>query len=111
MRRQQLVGVFGLALGIGLAGAVSHARSQIIDMGKYPDIAGGWGRSEVFKWAPRGEKPPLTPEYEAIYKANVADQAAGGHGTDIMYRCFPPGMPRQMIVYSPMEIVITPSTT
>jgi hypothetical protein len=111
MRRQQFIGVFGLALGIGLAGAVSHARSQIIDMGKYPDIAGGWGRSEVFKWAPRGEKPPLTPEYEAIYQANVADQAAGGHGTDIMYRCFPPGMPRQMIVYSPMEIVITPGTT
>jgi hypothetical protein len=111
MRRQQFIGVFGLAIGIGLAGAVSHARSQIIDMGKFPDIAGGWGRSEVFKWAPRGEKPPLTREYEAIYQANIADQATGGHGTDIMYRCFPPGMPRQMIVYSPMEIVITPSTT
>ena len=34
----------------------------------------------------------------------------GGHGTDTMYRCFPPGMPRQMLVYSPMEIVITPKT-
>jgi hypothetical protein len=28
-----------------------------------------------------------------------------------MYRCFPPGMPRQMHVYAPMEIVITPATT
>jgi hypothetical protein len=28
-----------------------------------------------------------------------------------MYRCFPPGMPRQMLVYSPMEIVVTPKTT
>ena len=77
MRRQQLIGVFGLAIAIGFAGAVSHARSQIIDMSKYPNIAGGWGRSEVFKWGPRGEKPPLTPlNMRAIYKANVADQAA-----------------------------------
>jgi hypothetical protein len=51
------MGGFVLALGIGLAGAISGARSQIIDMGKYPDIVGGWGRSEVFQWA-RGEKPP-----------------------------------------------------
>jgi len=110
MRRQQFVGVLALAFGIGLAGAVSDARSQIIDMGKYPDMTGGWGRSEVYQWA-RGEKPPLTPEYQAILEASMADRATGGHGTDTMYRCFPPGMPRQMLVYSPMEIVITPKTT
>jgi hypothetical protein len=28
-----------------------------------------------------------------------------------MYRCLPPGMPRQMHAYAPMEIVLTPSTT
>jgi len=104
------MGAFALALGFGLAGAVSDARSQIIDMSKYPNIAGGWGRSEVFQWS-RGEKPPLTPEYQAVYEANIADRAKGGHGTDVMYRCFPPGMPRQMHVYSPMEIVITPNVT
>jgi hypothetical protein len=111
MRRQPFTRVSALAFAIALGGVISDARSQIIDMSKYPNIAGGWGRSEVFGWAPRGEKPPLTPEYEAIYQANIADQATGGHGTDIMYRCFPPGMPRQMLVYSPMEIVITPNTT
>jgi hypothetical protein len=110
MPRQQLMGVFALAFGIGLAGAMSDARSQIIDMGKYPNIAGGWGRSEVYQWA-RGEKPPLTPEYQAVLEASIADRAKGGHGTDTMYRCFPPGMPRQMLMYSPMEIVITPGTT
>ena len=103
-------GVFVLALGMGLAGAISNARSQIIDLGKYPDIAGGWGRSEVYQWA-RGQKPPLTPEYQAVYEANIADRATGGQGFDAMYRCFPPGMPRQMHVYSPMEIIITPQTT
>src|SRR5947207_1660216 len=103
-------GALALALGIGLGGAVSGARSQVIDLGKYPDIAGGWGRSEVFQWA-RGEKPPLTSEYQAVYEASIADRRIGGHGTDNMYRCFPPGMPRVMHVYSPMEIVITPGTT
>jgi hypothetical protein len=95
-------------LGIGFGQAI--AQGQIIDMSKYPDIAGGWGRSEVFQWAPRGEKPPLTPEYQAIYDASAAERRATGNVTDTMYRCFPPGMPRAMIVYSPMEIVITPGT-
>jgi hypothetical protein len=111
MNYRWCMGVFAVALGVGLAGAISGARSQIIDMGKYPNMAGGWGRSEVYQWAPRGEKPPLTPEYQAVYEDSLADRATGGHGTDTMYRCFPPGMPRQMLMYSPMEIVITPGTT
>jgi hypothetical protein len=106
----QRMGVLALALGIGLAGAISDARSQIIDLGKYPDISGGWGRSEVFQWS-RGEKPPLTPEYQAVLESNIKDRATGGQGFDAMYRCFPPGMPRAMHLYSPMEIVITPHTT
>jgi hypothetical protein len=104
------MGVFALAFGMGFAGAISGARSQTIDMSKYPDIAGGWGRSEVYQWA-RGEKPPLTREYQTIYESNIADRATGGQGFDAMYRCFPPGMPRQMHVYAPMEIIITPHTT
>ena len=99
-----------VALGVALAGAPSDARSQIIDMSKYPDIAGGWGRSETFQWS-RGEKPPLTDEYQTVLQAHLADRAKGGSGDDTMYRCFPPGMPRVMHVYSPMEIVITPGTT
>ena len=43
MRRRKFMGVFGLALGIGLAVAMPDARSQIIDMGKYPDIVGRMG--------------------------------------------------------------------
>jgi hypothetical protein len=110
MGYRRCMGVLALALGIGLAGAISDARSQTMDLGKYPDIAGGWGRSEVYQWA-RGEKPPLTPEYQAVLESNLADRATGGQGFDAMYRCFPPGMPRQMHLYSPMEIVITPKIT
>jgi hypothetical protein len=99
-----------LGFGIALCAAVSGSEAQIVDLGKYPNIAGGWGRSEVYQWA-RGEKPPLTPEYQAVLDANLADRKVGGHGTDTMYRCFPPGMPRAMHLYSPMEVVITPGTT
>jgi hypothetical protein len=99
-----------LALAAGLAGGAPPARAQMVDMGKYPNISGGWARSETYQWA-RGEKPPLTPEYQAIHEANLADRATGGQGADVMYRCFPPGMPRQMHVYAPMEIVITPGAT
>jgi hypothetical protein len=103
------LGACALVIGIAFLAAPTDARSQIIDLGKYP-MAGGWGRSEVYPWA-RGEKPPLTPEYQKIFEANLADRAVGGHGSDTMYRCFPPGMPRQMLMYSPMEMVITPGTT
>jgi len=110
MRCQWCLGAFALVLGMGVAGAISDARSQIMDLGKYPNMAGGWGRSETYQWA-RGEKQPLTPEYQAVLESNLADRATGGQGFDSMYRCFPPGMPRAMHLYSPMEIVITPQTT
>ena len=50
-------------------------------------------------------------EYQAIYDANVAAQTAGGHGDEPSYACLPPGMPRIMNVFEPMEIVVTPDTT
>jgi hypothetical protein len=57
------------------------------------------------------QEAPLTEEYQAIYAASIADQAAGGQGGDPTYTCIAPGMPRIMNVYDPMEIVITPETT
>jgi hypothetical protein len=53
---------------------------------------------------------PLKPEYQAIFEANLKDQAAGGQGIDPTYTCLSPGMPRIMNMYDPMEIVITPGT-
>src|SRR5215471_5141014 len=94
---------------IFLMSAPAHA-AQIFDPAKYPDMAGRWGVSGVNQWA-RGEKAPLTPEYQAIFEANLKDVREGGQGTDPMYRCLPPGMPRVMHAYAPMEIVITPGTT
>ena len=59
----------------------------------------------------RREAPPLTPEYQAIYEANLADMENGGQGIDPTYKCLSPGMPRVMIPYSGMEFVVTPSAT
>ena len=87
---------------------------------KYPDLKGQWVRAEgargVGRFDPtkppgRLQEAPLTPEYHAIYEANLADQARGGQGIDPTYRCLSPGMPRIMHAYSPMEIVVTSDVT
>ena len=102
-----------LLRAIVLAAALSSAMvaAHAFDESKYPDLKGMWRGTGGNKWTPAGQKAPLTPEYQAIYEANLADQAAGGHGTDPTYTCLPPGMPRQMNVYEPMEIVVTAGTT
>ncbi len=85
------------------------------DESKYPDWKGAWSRIGNPRWdtskPPLAQQPPLTAEYQAIYEANLRDVATGGQGTDPTYTCLAPGMPRSMIVYHPMEIVITPDTT
>jgi hypothetical protein len=90
---------------------------QAFDDSKYPDWNGQWRRPPGVnnQWDPSKprykEGAPLTPEYQAIYEANIKDQEAGGMGTDPTYTCIPDGMPRAMNVIFPMEIVITPKTT
>ena len=58
-----------------------------------------------------GQEAPLTPEYQAIFEANLADQALGGQAGDPTFRCLSPGMPRVMGPYGEMEIVVLPETT
>ena len=82
------------------------ASAQAFDDAKYPDWSGQWirrgGVTNRATWdpdKPRGieQEPPLTAEYQAIFEANLADQRAGGQGTNPSYRCVPAGMPRLMI--------------
>jgi len=98
--------------------AASTAGAQIVDLGKYPDFSGQWKRPAGvgIQWdqsKPLGpaQQAPLTPEYQARYVANLADQREGGQGDDTTGRCIPHGMPRVMTVVFPMEIVIMPKTT
>jgi len=88
-----------------IAAPPAHA----FDESKYPNLKGQWERIGSPRWD--DEHAPLTPEYQAIYKANLKDMAEGGQGIDPTYTCMSPGMPRIMNVYDPMEIVVTPGTT
>ena len=97
--------------------AFGLAPAQAFDESKYPDWNGQWRRPPGVnnQWVPtlpRGkEGAPLTPEFQAIFEANLKDQEEGGPGTDPTYSCIPDGMPRAMNVIFPMEIIITPATT
>ena len=101
---------------------LTFAGARAFDETKYPDWKGQWSRLPVagLKGNPsfdpnksdgRDQQAPLTPEYQAILEASIADQDAGGPGLDRDFACYPPGMPRMMNVYSTMEIVVLPETT
>jgi hypothetical protein len=111
------VAVAALCLATG-----GHPRAQ--DISKYPDWSGQWKTASdplaqfAFgaQWDPtkpagRGQEAPLTPEYQARFEANLADQGAGGPGDERHGFCLPLGMPRMMTVVYPMEIIVTPKTT
>jgi hypothetical protein len=103
---------------------LAMAGAAAFDETKYTDWRGQWSRLETLrdkaspnpsfdpnKFQGLAQEAPLTPEYQAILEASLADQAAGGAGLDRDYVCFPSGMPRMMNVYSTMEIIVTPDVT
>jgi hypothetical protein len=101
---------------VALATIFLTAAARAHDETKYPDWSGQWLRAGGIQWDPakpigRGQQAPLTPEYQAIFEASLADQAAGGPGNDARYSCFPVGMPRLMSVIFPMEFIFSPRIT
>ena len=100
--------------------ALSVTGAQAFDETKYPNWKGQWCSSAASEFrlgsdrtpAGAGQQAPLTPEYQAIFAANVKSEAAeGGLGLDPTARCIPAGFPRVMMAAQPMEIVITPGCT
>jgi hypothetical protein len=96
--------------------SLATADAFAFDPSKYPDWKGQWirigaGTYDPTKKAGLGQEPPLTPEYRAIWEKNLAEEARGGQSYNPQARCLSGGMPRMMIVYEPMEIIITPETT
>jgi hypothetical protein len=113
MAYRRSIGGFALLMVL----CVTWVGAQAFDQTKYPDWKGQWRRAESggVTYDPgkarRAQRPPLTPEYQAIWEANLKDQDEGGQGIDPTYNCLSPGMPRIMNMYEPMEILITPDTT
>jgi hypothetical protein len=58
-----------------------------------------------------GQQAPLTPEYQAVLKASIADQAKGGLGNFPTTTGRAAGMPHMMMGFGPMEWVVTPEIT
>jgi len=111
MFRFGFVGAFAL-LALNVAGG------QAQDASKYPDWSGqyrwtarGANRYDQTKPIGRGQQAPLTPEYQAIFEAGLADQAAGGQGANASYACLPGGLPRDMAANQGLEFVVTPKIT
>jgi hypothetical protein len=111
---RDVIGAIALAATAIAGPAVAQ---QPFDESKYPTFAGQWeriGPLGVFdptKPPGRGQQAPLTPEYQAVFEANLADVAKGGFGDDPVYSCIPEGMPRAMTLVLPMEIIVTRNTT
>ena len=104
-------------MAISLAAICSMAvGANAFDESKYADLKGQWigvGANANSQWDPskppgRGQQAPLTPEYQAIFDATLARYSEGGRPPNT---CIPPGMPRAMIGYRPMEIIVTPYAT
>jgi hypothetical protein len=111
MRERSSIGAIAL---MALLMSTSGARPEDAS---YPDLRGQWLRSSAVQWDPgkppaRGQQAPLTAEYQALYDAALTEQrVSGGQDYNPQVRCIPPGMPRAMIGYEPMEILVTPETT
>src|SRR5262245_33598917 len=107
---------FSLVASVALMSSLASA--QTLDLSKYPDWSGQWKRppSAGIQWDQtkrpgRDQQPPLTPEYQAIFEASLADQAKGGQGENARVTCTTNGMPRVMTVIRPIEFVIAPKIT
>jgi hypothetical protein len=95
--------------------------AQAADDGKYPDWKGQWARFSVpISTQPShdqtkpwgfGQQAPLTPEYQAVLAASIADQAKGGLGNFPTTLGRAAGMPHMMMAFIPLEFVVTPDTT
>jgi hypothetical protein len=106
------------ALAVVATLMTTTAIAQAFDEAKYPDLSGAWertgGAAPRFDTSkPRGlaQQAPLTPEFQAMYEASLADQAAGGQGDHTVYKCLPWGMPAMMNGYAEIQIVVLPEIT
>jgi hypothetical protein len=116
-----LKSIGAIALAAALSMTLFEARA--FDDAKYPNLKGRWNRfvvrglpgqpafDQTKPWG-LGQEAPLTPEYQAILEASIADQAKGGQGNfSDSASCIANGMPLMMQAFQPLEFVVTPDTT
>src|SRR6266403_5249220 len=113
MRHRSSIG----AAAVTAALLMTSLAAQAFDDAKYPDLSGQWvavrlgvrGQPAFDPTKPwgLGQQAPLTPEYQKVLEASIAEQKNGGQGN---WRpgdaCLPPGMPAMMTLYQAMEIIV-----
>jgi len=118
MLNKVVTAVVAVALAAALMMTDGDARAADA---QYPDWRGQWIRipvrlptqpshDQTKPWG-KGQEAPLTPEYQAILEASIADQAQGGLGNFPTTTGRAAGMPHMMMGFIPMEFVVTPDTT
>jgi len=98
------------ALSVTIAAAFAH------DDVKFPDMRAQWVRMDSAQFDPskpggRGQQAPLTTEYQAKLEDVLAKRAVGSLEGNATVSCLPAGMPRGMIVYETMDIIVLPEIT
>ncbi|HLH96339.1 MAG TPA: hypothetical protein VKW08_14590 [Xanthobacteraceae bacterium] len=105
------------SIALVIAAALLLSSTASAQESKYPNLRGQWERSGPVAWDTkkppgRGQQAPLNAEYQTRYDASLAEEAkSGGQTYNPQVRCVPPGMPRAMIGYEPIEILVTPDIT
>jgi hypothetical protein len=107
---------------LAAAAVITVGAARADDDAKYPDWKGQWERfvvrglpgqpshDQTKPWG-FGQQAPLTPEYQAVLSASIADQANGGLGNFPTTLGRAAGMPNMMMGFGPHEWVVTPETT
>src|SRR2546425_12683773 len=108
MHCRNLIGAIALAAVAALAISIGV---QASDAAKHPDWKGAWARfvvrglggqpsfDQTKPWG-LGQQAPLTPEYQKVLEASLADQANGGQGNFAGHApCLPRGIPLMMIAF------------
>ena len=73
------------------------ASAQAQDLSKFPNWKGEWvrigagGQYDPTKPPVRGQQPPITDEYRAIWEKNIAEGIQGGQYFNTQVRCLPGG--------------------
>ena len=107
------LGAIALAVaGLGMAMTSAFA----LDDSQYPNLRGAWERPGAAQWDPSKppglrQQAPLTAQFQRVFEANMAETQAGGQDYNPQVKCLPSGMPRVMIAYEPLELIVTPEIT
>jgi hypothetical protein len=111
---RNLAPIGALTLAAMLCATATAVRAH--DEQKYPNMRAQWTRIGSAAFDPnrpggRGQQPPLTPEYQALLDNILAARAQGSLEGNMTVTCIPAGMPRAMIVYETMDVIVLPETT